>query len=238
VNRRLLLLAYFYPPLAGGGVHRVLSFTRYLPRHGWDCTVICAGEEDYWVRDESLARLVPAETEVIRVRGGSALSALLRARGGAATGRRSGSAFAGLRALSDWWLLPDSYAGWSRRAGVAAAARIERGGVDAVLTTSPPDSVHLAGGELARRFSLPWVADFRDPWIGLHFRRPPAVAPRASREHGAPRAGQADLVLTASRTPAIAASGVNARRVEHTAGTSRPRTRLRPRHRAGSRISS
>ncbi len=218
MNRRLLLIAYFYPPLAGGGVHRVLSFTRYLPRHGWDCTVICAGEEDYWVRDESLAARVPPETEVIRVRGGSALSALLRARGGAATGRRSGSAFAGLRALSDWWLLPDSYTGWSRRAAVAAAARIERGGVDAVLTTSPPDSVHLAGGGLAKRYSLPWVADFRDPWIGLHFRRPPTPWHRARHERLEREVlERADLVLTASRTHAgrIASSGVKARRVEH-----------------------
>ena len=42
--RRLLIFAYFYPPLAGGGVHRVLSFTRHLPAHGWACTVVCAGE--------------------------------------------------------------------------------------------------------------------------------------------------------------------------------------------------
>jgi hypothetical protein len=44
--RRLLILCYFYPPLAGGGVHRVLGFTRHLPAHGWACTVVCAGEED------------------------------------------------------------------------------------------------------------------------------------------------------------------------------------------------
>ena len=40
--RRLLVLCYFYPPLGGGGVHRVLGFTRHLPRHGWECTVVCA----------------------------------------------------------------------------------------------------------------------------------------------------------------------------------------------------
>src|SRR5439155_1728807 len=51
--RRALVLAYFYPPLAGGGVHRVLSFTRHLPAHGWACTVVCAGERDYWVSDPS-----------------------------------------------------------------------------------------------------------------------------------------------------------------------------------------
>ena len=58
--KRVLIVAAFYPPLAGGGVYRVLSFTRHLPEHGWACTVICAGEQDYWVRDESLVARIPA----------------------------------------------------------------------------------------------------------------------------------------------------------------------------------
>jgi glycosyltransferase involved in cell wall biosynthesis len=217
VNRRLLLLCYFYPPLGGGGVHRVLGFTRWLPEHGWDCTVVCAGPEDYWVRDETLVGRIPSGTEVIRVPGGSALSAWLRLRRGrdraagsaasaasagpGAAGRRSGLVFGGLRALSDWLLLPDSYVGWARRARAVAAARLARGDISAVLSTSPPDSVHLAALPLARRFGLPWAADFRDPWIGLHFRHPP-TAWHLSRQRELERRvlTGADLVLAASRT--------------------------------------
>lgn len=214
-RRRLLAIAYFFPPLAGGGVHRVLSFARHLPARGWDVTVVCAGAGDYWVRDESLLASVPAATEVIRVPGGSGMASLLRR--GAATGRRSGSRFAWLRTLSDWWLLPDSYAGWARRAGRAAATRLAEGGVDALLTTSPPDSVHLAGAPLARRFRLPWVADFRDPWVTLHFREPPTAWHRA-RQRALERGvfAGADLVLAASRTHLreIAATGL-AKRAEH-----------------------
>jgi glycosyltransferase involved in cell wall biosynthesis len=199
--KRLLLLAYFYPPLAGGGVHRVLSFTRHLPAHGWECTVVCAGEHDYWVRDESLLACVPPGTEVIRVAGGSALAGWLRLRGRAGSGQRSGGAFAPLRTIADWLLLPDSYAGWSRRAAGAARERIACGGVHAVLSSSPPDSVHLAAAAVAQTSGLPWVADFRDPWIGLHFRKPPTPWHR-SRQTAmeASVIGQADLVLAASRT--------------------------------------
>jgi len=206
-DRRLLVLAYFYPPLGGGGVHRVLSFTRHLPDHGWRCTVVCATPEDYWVTDPTLEREVHPGTEVIRVGGGSGLSAWLALRGGAGrerpAGERSGRLFTGLRGLSDWWLLPDSYAGWAPRARRAAAARIARGGVDAVLSSSPPDSVHLAGLGLRRPAGLPWVADFRDPWIGLHFRRPPTAwhrARHAALERAVLRG--CDLALTASRLDA------------------------------------
>jgi glycosyltransferase involved in cell wall biosynthesis len=199
----VLLVSLFYPPLAGGGVHRVLSFTRHLPAHGWACTVVCGGERDYWVRDESLLERVPAGTEVLRVRGGSAMSAWLRVRGAAGSGRRSGGAFAPLRALADWWLVPDPYVGWSRRARAAAAGRVARGDVQAILSSSPPDSAHLAAREVARASGLPWAADFRDPWVGLHFRDPPTAwhrARQAALESSV--TGGADLVVAASRTHA------------------------------------
>ncbi len=217
MRRRVLLLAHFFPPLAGGGVHRALSFVRYLPAHGWDCTVVCAGEDDYWVRDASLLASVPSGTEVLRVGGGSALSAWLRLRGGA--GRRRAGTFAGLRALSDWWLLPDSYAGWSRRARTVAARRIAAGGVDVLLSTSPPDSAHLAAADIAESSGIPWVADFRDAWIGLGFRTPPTAWHR-SRHRAMERRviERADLVLTASRThfdELGAGSGAIARKSGH-----------------------
>jgi glycosyltransferase involved in cell wall biosynthesis len=196
----------------------VLGFTRYLPRYGWSCTVVCAGEDDYWVRDDSLLARVPGETRVVRVSGGSGLSALL-ALGKGRGGRRSGSTFAGLRRLSDWWLLPDSYAGWARRAESAASRLLATERFDAMLSSSPPDSVHLAARTLHRRHRLPWVADFRDPWIPLAFREPPTPWHRA-RQAAMERdvLEGADLVLAASRTHADHVdrySGARPRRVEH-----------------------
>jgi len=201
--KRVLILAYFFPPLGGGGVYRVLSFVRHLPAHGWSCTVVCAGAGDYWVSDPSLAASVPAETEVLRVPGGSALSAWLRLRRDDAGGRRSARAFASLRSLSSWWWLPDSYVGWAKRAERIARERAARGDIDALLSSSPPDSVHLAARGVARATRLPWVADFRDPWIAGHFLRSPTPW-HAARQRAleASVLGEASLVLAASRTHA------------------------------------
>ncbi|MFI5370072.1 MAG: glycosyltransferase [Candidatus Eisenbacteria bacterium] len=218
MSRRVLVLAYFFPPLAGGGVHRVLSFTRHLPAAGWSCTVVCAGADDYWVRDPSLLDRVPDGTEVLRVPGGTPLAAWMRARRSsddAARARRPAGTFAAARRLADLVLLPDPYRGWARRAARVARARVAAGGVDVLLTSSPPDSTHLAGLELSRDTGLPWVADFRDPWIGLHFLRPPTPW-HAARQRAMERAvvTGADLVLAASRTHLDDLRALSPRRLE------------------------
>ena len=219
-RRRLLIVAYFFPPLAGGGVHRVLSFTRGLPRHGWDCTVVCAGPHDYWVVDPSLEARIDPATEVVRVAGGSGLAAWLKLRP-QTQGRRPGAVFAGLRAMSDWMLFPDSYAGWARRA-MPAALRKLKDGADVLLTSSPPDSAHGVGLAARRQLKTRWVADFRDPWMGLHFRSPPTPWHRHRHERLERQVeSRADRVLVASRTHAdrlrdrFALAGLDTSRIVH-----------------------
>src|SRR4029079_8587671 len=192
---------YFFPPLAGGGVHRVLGFTRYLPRHGWQCTVVCAGAHDHGVIDPSLESRIEPGTEVIRVEGGSGLAAWLRLRPND-RGRRPTRTFAGLRRMSAWLLFPDAYAGWAHRASAATARRVDRGDIDVVLTSSPPDSAHLPGLDAQSRGAR-WAADFRDPWMGLEFRRPPTAWHRRRQQALERRVIEgADVLLAASRTHA------------------------------------
>lgn len=176
--RRVLWLAYFFPPLGGGGCQRTLKLVRYLDPLDWRSTVVTARDADYWIQDPSLCDEIPASAEVIRVRAMTAHRLLrLLARTGAGVEERQGSrsprAFRALRRLQSWVSIPDGYGAWSRSAERAAAKRIAAGGIDALWTTSSPESAHVAGLALRRRFGLPWVADFRDPWVGRVTYAPP-----------------------------------------------------------------
>ena len=197
-RRRVLVVSHFFPPHGGGGVHRVLAWTRHLPSFGWDVTILAAGRAGYWIHDDSLLARVPAETEVLRVDAFTGVVLWRRALGG---GQRAGGARRddSLRALARFFLFPDSYAAWARPAIAAGLERVRRGGIDVVLSTSPPETAHLVGERVAR--GLPWVADFRDPWVALHYRRPPTPF-HAARHRAAERRvlGRADRVLCASRT--------------------------------------
>jgi glycosyltransferase involved in cell wall biosynthesis len=68
---------------------------------------------------------------------------------------------------------PDSLWPWAAPAVAAARERLAKGDIQAILTTSPPETVHLIGRRLQREFNLPWVADLRDLWSCDHFRQRP-----------------------------------------------------------------
>jgi len=207
---RILWLAYFFPPLGGGGCQRTLKLVRYLEPLGWTSTVVTVRDPDYWILDPSLVAEIPPGAEVIRVRALTAqrLLALTRSlgrslSGGSAAveepqGARRRGVFHALRRAQAWVMIPDGYVGWARAGGRAAARRIAAGGIDALWTTSSPESAHVAGLSLKRRFGLPWVADFRDPWVGRVTYAPP------SRWHDARhRALEADVVRAADRITVV-----------------------------------
>lgn len=162
------MLVPFFPPMGGGGVYRPLSFVRHLPAYGWRTTVVTPAGDAYWIRDESLVGRVPGECRVIHTRTWSGQAMLARGRGGRPAPRRSSRGFGVTRRLAAAVMIPDSYVGWIGFAVRAALEVAKNEHVDAVYSTSPPESTHLAGLKVHRATGLTWVADFRDPWMNLH----------------------------------------------------------------------
>lgn len=77
--------------------------------------------------------------------------------------------------------VPDEQMGWIPLAARAAAAIHGQQPVDVIYSSSPPASAHLAAGLAKAMTGRPWVADFRDPWVGNAF-APPRSAPREQLE--------------------------------------------------------
>src|SRR5512132_2126966 len=64
--RKLLVIAYFFPPAGVVGVYRTLKFVKYLPEFGWEPVVLTVSNARFPVYDESLMKLIPAGVEVHR----------------------------------------------------------------------------------------------------------------------------------------------------------------------------
>ncbi|MFH1755872.1 MAG: hypothetical protein ABIA59_09235 [Candidatus Latescibacterota bacterium] len=184
--KHLLMIVPFFPPVSGGGVFRPLSFVKYLGRHNWRTTVIAPKENAFWVVDRSLLQEVPDSCRVIRtgsLSGQAVLSALRRSgpgRGGAQV--RSSRGFGWLRKLGNAVLIPDTYVGWYPFAVRAAKRALAGARFDAIYSTSPPETSHIIGLKLHKISGLPWVADFRDPWINLYRFAPPTALHRSIYE--------------------------------------------------------
>jgi glycosyltransferase involved in cell wall biosynthesis len=157
--RRVLILAYDFPPRGATGVVRVTKFVRYLPEFGWQPTVVAATVRG-GMRDEALLAQLPPDLEVTRVDNPFAP-------GDVTVGRHSPqpSFRARLRQKLRRLFIPDPQLLWVPAAVRAVANRLDRGDIDALMTTAPPYSVHVAGLWLKRRFpGIPWLMDLRDIW--------------------------------------------------------------------------
>ena len=76
-------------------------------------------------------------------------------------------------------LLPDASVTWNVTAVPAAVRIVRREGIDVVLTTSPPGSVHFVGAAVQRLTDARWIADLRDPVVANPHRRDDTAAARA-----------------------------------------------------------
>ena len=79
--------------------------------------------------------------------------------------------------------VPDSYVvRWLPKALVEGRRLLRGETFDAILSTSPLDTCHLVALGLQRGRELPWIADFRDPWVDNRFAPPrPGWAEKLNR---------------------------------------------------------
>jgi glycosyltransferase involved in cell wall biosynthesis len=153
VRRTVLIVAYGFPPLGGGGVQRTVKFVKYLPEHGWDPVVLTTGARVYHAEDDTLRGDLPPGLRVVR-----APEVLIARRAAAAAARLR---IPHAQQLAGW---PDREMGWIPGAVRAGLRAVRRDRPDVIYSTSPPASGHLVALALHRYTGLPWVADFRDPW--------------------------------------------------------------------------
>jgi glycosyltransferase involved in cell wall biosynthesis len=172
---KVLLVTFYFPPAGGGGVQRPLKLAQYLPPLGIE-THVLAPDDPRWVhRDEG--QRVPTEAWIHR------------ARYIGPTGRKPAEelagtdgierAFAQARLFGRRLLVPDENVSWNLTA-IPAAIRIAREhSIDAVITTSPPNSVHLVGAAVQKVTGARWLADLRDSPAAHPHRRAESAAVRA-----------------------------------------------------------
>lgn len=73
MNKNILYIAYYFPPLAGSGVQRTLKFIKYLPDYNKTPIVVTVEEGHNYAHDKELIKEVPDCVKVYRSNSGETL---------------------------------------------------------------------------------------------------------------------------------------------------------------------
>ena len=68
MSKKLLMIAYIFPPAGNVGIYRPVKFVKYLPEFGWDPVVLTVSDGKFGKYDPRLTKIVPEGTPVYRTR--------------------------------------------------------------------------------------------------------------------------------------------------------------------------
>jgi len=181
----IFLIAYYFPPLGGAGVQRSLKLAKYLVQFGHHVTVLTVENADYRVTDLSMLsecekmHIIRARHTIVKKNGKKELN---RSESGNKNNWVTCVIKSSIRSLKIiyyryfiWYrFIPDRYIGWRKNAVELALHFIQNNRIDIIISTSAPYTGHLVALDIKKVFpQIPWIADFRDPWVANHFTRIP-----------------------------------------------------------------
>lgn len=176
--KRLLIVAYYFPPSGGPGVQRVLKYTKYLPEFGWEPIVLTVENGTFPAIDYSLLNEVPKDAIIFRTKIYEPYD-IYRTFTGKPKGvaidvnviKKEDQKLSFKERIAEFvratFFIPDARVGWLLTAKSKAIEICKEFNVDAVYSSSPPYTCSLIARYVKRKLGLPWIAGFRDPWTGF-----------------------------------------------------------------------
>ncbi|MBR9855537.1 MAG: glycosyltransferase family 4 protein [Algicola sp.] len=209
--RKILVIAYYWPPAGGPGVQRWLKFVKYLPEFGLEPVVYVPENPSYPIVDSKLVNEVPDSIKILKrpIKEPYGWAALL-------SKKKTKTISSGIIKEKDpsflekllLWIrgnlfIPDARKLWVKPSISYLARVIADEGITTVVTTGPPHSLHLIGLGLKKKYNIHWVADFRDPWTSIGYHKKLRLTNYAHLKHKALEKGvllRADKIVVTSHT--------------------------------------
>lgn len=174
-KKKVLIIAYYFPPLGMGGVQRVSKFVKYLPSFGWEPVVLTVKNIDYFSLDDSLLKELPESAEIYRTGSFDPLRLIFLVKRmfvtrivdpkKVALRNSRKSFFSILLSFLNLFFFPDNKIGWFPFALIKGIKICRKEKIDLLFSTSPPLTCHLVAFFLKKLTGIQWVADYRDPYM-------------------------------------------------------------------------
>ena len=192
--KRVLVITYYWPPTGGSGVQRWVKFSKYLPSFGWQPVIYTPENPEQLAVDKTLESDIPAEAEIIKthiIEPYEMYRSFLRKSGHSKEATEVNPVNAQNKSFlqkAAMWVRgnlfrPDPRCLWIRPSVRFLKKYLEEHPVDILVSTGPPQSMHLIGRELSLQTGIPWIADFRDPWTKIFYFKHLAMTRRTELWH-------------------------------------------------------
>ncbi|MEJ2052348.1 MAG: glycosyltransferase [Calditrichaceae bacterium] len=159
--RRCLIISYYFPPVGGGGVQRMVKLIKFLSRKNWQFTVLTADNDIVSLpEDPTILDDIDNPVKIIKVpltSNNNRIYSIIRS----ALPSKSGFI---QRWLSAFLYIPDIRISWIKPLNRSVTDELKHQKYDCILITSPPYSLAVYAAQISQRTSIPVILDMRDPW--------------------------------------------------------------------------
>jgi len=177
--KKVLLIAYYWPPCGGIGVLRCLKIAKYLRQFGWEPIIFTAKDAHYPSIDESNFKDIPDDLTVLRQKIWEPYHIYKFITGQSPKANVNNVFYVKdkdlgwTHRLSVWirsnFFIPDARALWIRPSVRYLINYLKDNPVDAIFSDGPPHSNTRIATLLTQKTGIPWLADFQDPWTQIDY---------------------------------------------------------------------
>ncbi|MES2765023.1 MAG: glycosyltransferase [Bacteroidota bacterium] len=168
-EKKVLVVSYYFPPMGLSGVQRTLKFVKYLTEYNWHPLVLTTTPGAFYAFDPTLEEeIVDRPVDVFRTPA-SDFTRFLKGKKGSILKFPSKLKQKLGRTVLQTIYQPDSRITWKKAAVELGTEILEKNPVNIIFATAPPFTDFLVAQELAEKFNIPFIADYRDIWVDNPF---------------------------------------------------------------------
>ncbi len=179
--KKVLFITYYWPPSGKASLHWPLKMIKFLPEFGWQPIVLTVNEDTFSAKDNSLINEVSDNLKVIKTKTFEPFDIYKKF-----TGKKKDEQLIASETISTTnkklahrisiWVrmnlfIPDARIGWYLFAKRAGEKLLKTENIDSIISIGPPQTTHLIAHSLSKKFNIPHIPVFIDPWVDIIYYR-------------------------------------------------------------------
>lgn len=192
MTKKVLIITYHWPPSGGISVLRCLKIAKYLSSFGWEPIIYKPKNAQYEFLDSTNNKDIPKDITILehsilepfnvfkklsgRKKNDSQNPVYVRDR----KQKRIDKLAIWVRAN---FFIPDARSLWIKPSVKYLSKYLKENKVDAIFSDGPPHTNTAIASKLVKKFNIPWLADFQDPWTQVDYYKMFPISKRAHRKH-------------------------------------------------------